>query len=82
VSGTALVRSGKLRVSVQRRLGGKLRRVRGVVRIRNLRWTRRLRLRGRLARARRVTLVVTFGAQGAYRAQTLRRGLRRKASVR
>lgn len=77
VKGTTHAASGRVTVSVERRLGHRLLRMRGAAKVRAGRWSRRLRLRGRLATVRRTTLVVRFPAQNGFQAQSRRRTLRR-----
>jgi hypothetical protein len=77
VTGTSASSRGRVTESVERRVGRRTLRARGRAEIRRGRWTRRLRLRGRLAAARRVRLIVRFPAQHGFEAQTLRRTLRR-----
>jgi hypothetical protein len=77
IRGTAAARSGRLRVAVERKLRGRTHRAQGRATISRGRWTKRLRLRGRLAKVRRVTLVVRFAAQDGYKAQTRRKQVRR-----
>jgi hypothetical protein len=77
VKGVASAKTGRVQVSVERRLHGHTHLVRGRATIRKGRWTKRLRLRGRLAEVRRTTLVVRFAAKDGYKAQTLRRQVRR-----
>jgi hypothetical protein len=76
VRGTTAARRGKLRVSVERRLRGRMMRVSGRALIRHGRWSKRLRLRGRVADARRAQLVVRFPAQRGYGGRTVRRTVR------
>jgi hypothetical protein len=73
IRGVAAPASGRVRVSVERRVGSRLLRVRGVAGIRQGRWNRRLRLTPRMARLRRLSVVVRFEAQAGYRAITARR---------
>jgi len=77
IKGIATARSGRVQVSVERRAGGKLLRVRGVVRIRDGHWSRQLRLTSRMARLRRLGVVVRFEQQAGYRAMTARRAVPR-----
>jgi hypothetical protein len=73
VRGIAVPASGRVRVSVERRVGSRLLRVRGIAGIREGRWSRGLRLTWRMARLRRLSVVVRFEAQDGYRAVTARR---------
>ncbi|WP_157592140.1 hypothetical protein [Solirubrobacter soli] len=73
VRGVAEPASGRVRVSVERRVGSRLLRVRGIAGIREGRWNRGLRLTSRMARLRRLSVVVRFEAQDGYRAVTARR---------
>ena len=54
VTGSTAVARGRVTVSVERRIGARTVRVRGAVTARDGRFSRRLRLRGRLARVKRV----------------------------
>ena len=76
VRGTTAARRGQIRARVEGRLGGQTLSAHGRAPIRMGRWGKRLRLRGRLAEAGRVTLVVRFPAQRGYRGRTLRRTVR------
>lgn len=73
VRGVAAPASGRVRVSVERRVGSRLLRVRGIAGIREGRWSRGLRLTSRMARLRRLSVVVRFDAHDGYRAVTARR---------
>ena len=77
VTGSTAVAGGRVTVSVERRIGARTVRVRGAVTARDGRFTRRLRLRGRLARVKRVQVVARIGARHGYRAATVRRQLGR-----
>jgi hypothetical protein len=77
VTGLTAVTGGRVTVSVQRRIGGRTVRVRGAVTARDGRFSRRLRLRGRLARVHRVKVVARIGARNGFRAATVRRQLTR-----
>ena len=75
VTGSTAVARGRVTVSVERRIGARTVRVRGAVTARDGRFSRRLRLRGRLARVKRVQVVARIGARDGYRAATVRRQL-------
>ncbi len=75
VTGSTAVARGRVTVSVQRRIGSRTVRVRGAVTARDGRFSRRLRLRGRLARVKRVQVVARIGARDGYRAAAVRRRL-------
>lgn len=77
VRGVASAKSGRIAVSIERRVGSRLLRVRGVVRIRDGRWSRELRLTLRMARLKRLGVVVRFDEQSGYRAVTARRAVPR-----
>jgi hypothetical protein len=76
VRGTTAATRGRVLLSIKRRLHGQTQRADGRAPIRKGRWSKRLRLRGRLATVARATLVVQFPAQRGYRARTLRRTVR------
>src|SRR4051812_11930782 len=73
VRGVAKPTSGRVRVSIEWRVGSRLLRVRGVAGIREGRWNRGLRLTSRMARLQRLSVVVRFEAQDGYHAVTARR---------
>ena len=75
VAGSTAVAGGRVLVSVERRIGARTVRVRGTVTARHGRFSRRLRLRGRLARVHRVRVVARIDAHAGYRAATVRRQL-------
>jgi hypothetical protein len=77
VAGTAGPTSGRVTVTLQRTVGGQRVRLRGAVQVRQRRWSRRLRLKGRLARVRRISVVARMNAQPGYRADTAKRTYRR-----
>ncbi len=77
ISGVSIANRGRVAVTIQRRAGTHLSRVRGVTRVRSGRWTRRLRMTPRLSRYSRVTIVARIDAQAGFRAATARRTFRR-----
>lgn len=77
VSGVARATSGRIRVQIERRIGGRTLRVQGTVRIRDGQWSRRLRLSPRMARLKRLNAVARFDAQAGYRAAVARRSVPR-----
>ncbi|HWK25191.1 MAG TPA: hypothetical protein VNS09_01430 [Solirubrobacter sp.] len=77
VSGVAAAQSGRVAVSVERRVGNRVLHVRGVVRIRAGRWSRQVRLTSRMARLKKLTAVARFAEQSGFKATTARRAVPR-----
>lgn len=77
VSGVSAAQSGRVVVSVERRVGRRVLQVRGVVRIREGRWSRQVRLTSRMARLKKMTAVARFAEQSGFQATTARRAVPR-----
>lgn len=77
VRGVAAAQSGRVVVSVERRVGSRRLQVRGAVRIREGRWSRQVRLTSRMARLKKLTAVARFAEQSGFQATTARRAVPR-----